>query len=116
MVPIADSVSLDSSPISRRAEARLEHQEQKRQLNIESITSNAAVELMNDVDVPTDSPDDDWVTRFFESAQEVSSEKMQGLWSRILAGEIRRPGAFSLEPVSKPFHNNFQLARHLHEC
>jgi hypothetical protein len=22
----------------------------------------------------------------------------------------------SLEPVSKPFHNNFQLARHLHEC
>ena len=21
-----------------------------------------------------------------------------------------------LEPVSKPFHNNFQLARHLHEC
>jgi hypothetical protein len=22
----------------------------------------------------------------------------------------------SVEPVSKPFHNNFQLARHLHEC
>jgi hypothetical protein len=22
----------------------------------------------------------------------------------------------TLEPVSKPFHNNFQLARHLHEC
>jgi hypothetical protein len=29
------------------------------------------------------------------------------------------PGLVSykiVEPVSKPFHNNFQLARHLHEC
>jgi hypothetical protein len=43
--------------------------------------------------------DPDWVARFFGSAQDVSNEDMQKLWARILAGEVVKPGTFSLRTL-----------------
>jgi hypothetical protein len=40
--------------------------------------------------------DDDWLNFFARYAELASSEKMRLLWGRILAGEIRKPGQFSL--------------------
>jgi len=39
--------------------------------------------------------DDDWLNIFERFAEDASSERMQGLWSRVLAGEIRKPGRYS---------------------
>lgn len=39
--------------------------------------------------------DDDWLNIFEKYAEDASSERLQGLWGRVLAGEIRRPGRFS---------------------
>ena len=48
----------------------------------------------------TDEPlDEDWTTRFFKIAEEVSNEEMQALWGKILAGEIKQPKTYSLRTL-----------------
>lgn len=39
--------------------------------------------------------DDDWLASFGNYAEQATSEQMRQLFGRILAGEIKRPGAFS---------------------
>lgn len=82
-----------------RAALRVDFQERKRQHNVESITAVAAAELADATGVPDEKPDEDWVNRFFSSAQDVSSRQMQELWGRILAGEIKCPGQYSLKTL-----------------
>lgn len=83
-----------------RTSKRLDYQEQRRQQNIESVTSFAASELANEETVPDETPDQDWITRFFSFAQDISTEQMQHLWGRILAGEISKPGTYSLKALN----------------
>ncbi len=40
--------------------------------------------------------DPDWLNHFGGYAEKASSEKVQDLWARVLAGEVRHPGSFSL--------------------
>jgi len=88
----------ETSPEDRVAN-RTKFQEQKRQKNLEGVTSAAAAELAYEETVADECPDEDWVSRFFASAQDVSSEEMQNLWGRILAGEIKQPGTYSLRTL-----------------
>lgn len=46
-----------------------------------------------------DDVNEDWIYRWRDAAGEVSSEDMQVLWGKVLAGEIRHPGAFSLRTL-----------------
>lgn len=97
--PEDKTLRLELVPIVERVESRIDFQERKRQHNVESIASAAAEELSSANDVPDQAPDEDWISRFFTAAQDVSSEQMQELWGRILAGEIKRPGSFSLRTL-----------------
>lgn len=45
--------------------------------------------------------DFDWFVRFFDSAGNIRNEEMQELWAKILAGEVRKPGSFSLRTLEK---------------
>ena len=40
--------------------------------------------------------EEDWLDYFEQYAEKASSERMQDLWARVLAGEIRKPRSFSL--------------------
>ena len=40
--------------------------------------------------------EEDWLDCFAQYAERASSERMQDLWARVLAGEIRKPQSFSL--------------------
>lgn len=40
------------------------------------------------------------MARYVESASQVTDQNMQELWGRILAGEIKSPGSFSLRALS----------------
>ncbi|MBX8588598.1 DUF2806 domain-containing protein [Pseudomonas cichorii] len=42
------------------------------------------------------SPNDDWMNSFMRFAEDASSERLQDLFGRILAGQILNPGAFGL--------------------
>lgn len=90
---------LQSTDVQQRSNDRLDYQERKRQDNIENITSVAAAELVHETTVPDKQIDEDWIARFFESAQNISSEQMQDLWGRILSGEIKKPGSYSLKAL-----------------
>ena len=79
-------------------EQRVRFQEKKRQRNITAIVSQAAAEL-NEDDVEDREPDHDWAARFFNEAQDVSSEEMQLLWAKVLAGEVERPGSTSVRAL-----------------
>ena len=77
---------------------RLQFQEQKRHQNIASAVREAAAELV--VETVTDhEPDHDWTARFFGYAQDISSEEVRSIWGRILAGEVRSPGTFSIRTL-----------------
>lgn len=43
--------------------------------------------------------DDDWLNVFQRFAEDASSERLKQTYARILAGEIRKPGAFSLQTL-----------------
>ena len=78
---------------------RIQFQEEKRQSNIGQVVTKAALELEGK-DVDDHEPDHDWTARFFNDVQDVSSEEMQQLWAKILAGEIESPGSASFRTMS----------------
>ncbi|MBD1432393.1 DUF2806 domain-containing protein [Sphingobacterium sp. DN00404] len=96
---LSEESSISNPELSIRTQERLDFQEQKRQLNIESITAYAA-EQLKDEDAVTDEPVDvDWISRFFKIIEDVSNENMQALWGKILAGEVKQPKSYSLRTL-----------------
>ena len=85
--------------IGELIEQRVQFQEEKRQANIGSVVAQAAQEL-GDREVEDHQVDHDWTARFFTDVQDVSSEEMQRLWAKILAGEVQRPGSTSFRTLS----------------
>ena len=85
--------------IEERAKNRIDFKEQKKQKNIENITQYAAINLENEKTVSEEPVDEDWTSRFFNYAEDISNEEMQELWGRILAGEIKQPNSFSLRTL-----------------
>ena len=77
---------------------RIQFQEKKRQSNISTVIAQAAQEL-GDRQAQDHEVDHDWTARFFNDVQDVSSEKLQLLWARILAGEVERPGSTSIKTL-----------------
>jgi hypothetical protein len=73
--------------------------DQRRYDALGGALAEAAMELKNETSFPEKRPGEDWVTRYIESASQVTDQRMQELWGRILAGEIRKPGAFSLRTL-----------------
>ena len=99
--------------MAEAVEQRILYQEQKRQRNIQDVLGKAA-DAATSTDVPDQEPDHDWTARFFNSIQDVSSEEMQTLWAKILAGEVERPGSTAtrtlsiLRDLDQPTANLFQ--------
>lgn len=83
--------------LAERTNTRLQYQEERRQNNLEAVANAAATHLPTDVS--TDPVDDDWKARFFAVAEDVSNADMQDLWGKVLAGEVARPGSFSLRAL-----------------
>lgn len=97
--PDDKTLILPQVDLADRSTKRVDYQERKRQKNIENITATAAKELAQEINVPNEAPEEDWITRFFNCAQDISSGEMQELWGRILSGEIKKPGTYSLRTL-----------------
>ena len=82
-----------------RVAARIQYKEQREQQNVEAVCANAAEELQKETTVPDGKPEPEWIARFFDISSGITSEELQYLWGRILAGEIKRPGSFSLRTL-----------------
>jgi uncharacterized repeat protein (TIGR03899 family) len=88
----------DVREIEYRAAERIRKRETRRQQNIEAINEKAYEALP--LSVSDELVNEDWVFDFFGQCQDVSSEQMQQLWGAILAGEVGRPGTFSLRTLA----------------
>ena len=95
----ADASIQGEISIGEGMESRLMFQEKKRQRNLKTVVELAADEL-GDKEVQNHDLDHDWVARFFSGVQDVTSEHMQRIWAKILAGEVETPGRTSLHTLS----------------
>lgn len=95
----AQQPMLFTPPIEERAQERINFQEAKKQINLENVTAFAAEELKNEQPVTDEPLDEDWTTRFFRIAEDISNEEMQALWGKILAGEVKQPKSYSLRTL-----------------
>ena len=81
--------------IKETVSLRLQFQEEKRQRNIQDVVGQAAEKLL-DKTVPDEEPDHDWISSFFGNVQDVSTDEMKTLWSKVLTGQIEQPSSTSL--------------------
>ena len=104
-VPIiydAKGISMDTTnfeDLAKRASSRLAYQEIKKQENIDSVVDNAYSELEGKELESEENVDNDWMIRFINSVEDISNEKMQIIWGKILAGEIINPNSVSLRTL-----------------
>lgn len=86
--------------IDKYIESYAGFQFQKRLGNISSVAQMAA-DILQDKEVGEDiHVDQDWIARFFSDVQDVTSEDMQKIWAKILAGEVETPGRTSLHTLA----------------
>lgn len=93
-----------SSDIAERAVETLVRASYRKQINRESV-AQAALEDLGEREAPSRAEpppqdiDDDWLNVFEQHAERASTERMQKLWGRVLAGEIRGPGRYSMRTL-----------------
>lgn len=106
----ADQIAAQMNVEPEYAHAAVKKYSQKiirEQLNLDKISETAAEKLKQDsvnsnVDpgnVNDATINDDWLNDFEREASQKSTEEMQLLFGRILAGEIQRPSSFSIKTV-----------------
>jgi hypothetical protein len=72
----------------------------RKEINVAKALVQAEAELAEDAqEPPSNKPGDDWLFRWRDAASAVSDEELQQLWGRVLAGEVRSPGQFSLRTL-----------------
>ncbi|OAF14129.1 DUF2806 domain-containing protein [Bradyrhizobium neotropicale] len=95
----AASLAKNDPEVIQRAAHSLLTKELRHQTNREEIARKTIEYLGEDPPAQTAKPDDDWLNVFERYAEDASSERLQDLWGRIFAGELRKPKAFSLRTL-----------------
>jgi len=92
LLPVEKQMPLEDRSSKRERLASLRKQE-----NIEKIMEKTfAFCSSKSIDKR---PDLDWFNRYITLAEDVSNKTMQDLWAKILAGELSRPGLYSLKAL-----------------
>ena len=102
------AAQMDVEPDYARAAVRKFGQKVIReQINLDKVAEAAAEQIRQDTansggeDEAEEVPpiNEDWLNNFEKEANQKSTEEMQLLFGRILAGEIQRPSSFSIKTV-----------------
>ena len=87
----------DVFSLDNEISARFEFQEKKRQNNLKSL-AHKTLEKIDDV--VSDKPvDEDWISKYFSYAQDVTSDDMQEIWAKVLAREISNPDSVAVRTL-----------------
>jgi hypothetical protein len=72
----------------------------RREINTSKAIIYAEETLSGDAQIPPNrSIDDDWLFTWRDNAGKVSTENLQQLWGKVLAGEVKSPGSYSLRTL-----------------
>ena len=100
---VASSVQNDHT-IIENAQQFLIQKEFRKQLNREAV-AQAALENLSSTGKSHEPQhegedlDADWLNIFEKHVEDASTERMQNLWGRVLAGKIKTPGQYSLRTL-----------------
>lgn len=92
LLPVEKRMPLEDRSNKRKRLAKLRKQE-----NIEAIMEKTFT-FFGEKQIDK-RPDFDWLNRYITLADNVSNKTMQDLWAKILAGELSRPGLYSLKAL-----------------
>ena len=80
--------------IMERAKTALVDKVYRRQVNKEAVARKTIESLQADpAPKQGDGPSEDWLAKFERLAEDASSDHLRSLFAKLLAGEIRKPGA-----------------------
>ncbi len=79
-----------------RAQLCEQRRQEQRQKNLEQILKLAHTSCRDET---AGEPDQDWLYRFFEMAQDIHNSSMQKLWAQVLKREVTNPGSTSLKAL-----------------
>lgn len=109
---IAKTAALEASgdqETVQRAVGTLVRKEYRKQVNREAVATAMIEDLRSQPEPtqPTESQnqeplpdiDEDWLNVFERYAEDASTERMQKLWGRVLAGEVRKPGRYAMRTL-----------------
>ncbi len=85
----------ETPPLERALQRERKRREQ-RQKNLESIIRLAHKSCKNET---AGDPDQDWLYRFFDMAQDIHNSSMQRLWAQVLKREVTNPGSTSMKAL-----------------
>ena len=85
--------------LAYRAERRMTEDSIRQEKNLEDIFEITSQEIQQEENVSDTPVDDDWLSRFLNIAKDVNSQGMRYIWAKILSGEIKKPGSFSLRTL-----------------
>ncbi len=83
-------------PALERALVRERNRREQRQKNLEHILKLAHHSCQDET---AGEPDQDWLYRFFDMAQEVHNPAMQRLWAQVFKREVTNPGSTSMKAL-----------------
>ncbi len=94
----------------------------REQANLDAVISVAAQELASDMSEHSSSLeeqqqesskeiDDEWLNEFEDQARNKSSEEMRMIFSKILSGEVSKPGSFSIKTIKLVSQLDSNVAR-----
>jgi len=104
---IAEQINVDPE-YARVAVKKYGQKIVRERVNLDQVSAVAAKQIQKDTSVNIDEQkanneippiDDDWLNHFEREASQKSTEEMQLLFGRILAGEIQKPSSFSIKTV-----------------
>ena len=97
------SVVATTNPKARelldRTSARLLATEVHKQFHLEGVLAETVSELKDVHELPDERPEPTWTMRFLGYAEGMGDPYLQELWGKVLAGEIKQPGSYSLRTL-----------------
>ncbi|PFG45374.1 putative repeat protein (TIGR03899 family) [Vibrio sp. ES.051] len=85
-----------AKPALERAQLREKRRQEQRQKNLEHILKLAHGSCRDEM---AGEPDQDWLYRFFEMAQDIHNSSMQKLWAQVMKREVTNPGSTSMKAL-----------------
>lgn len=86
--------------VSNKSAQVIKAEEVRKEISVNKAILYAEEELLKEDQKPSDVPiNEDWLLRWRDGAASISSEELIGLWGKVLAGEVKDPGAYSLRTL-----------------
>ncbi|MBS5411693.1 MAG: DUF2806 domain-containing protein [Bacteroides thetaiotaomicron] len=83
----------------------LSNREIRQMRNVNNVVAIAGDYLLNEnsENISEEEVNPDWSALYFDFVEKISDEDAQKIWGKILAGEIKSPGTFSLKALQTIF-------------